>query len=125
MGVMEGFQARPPRREPILRRAASVPGSARVSRDTLLSLSRHQPWWEVHTCCSLCRALPGPQLVPDDLCPTFLAHFWEFLGKPQRETKQLWLLLQLWSGQSALGAGNPSSLHTAQLRWAPSRVPES
>ena len=47
---------------------------------------------------------------------TFVQHswlafgFWEFLGKLRRETKRPWLLLQLWSGQAALGAGNLSSL---------------
>lgn len=47
------------------------------------------------------------RLVPGDLCPAFLAHLWEFQGKPQRETKQPWLLLQLQSGRGLWGRWEP------------------
>lgn len=46
-------------------------------------------------------------LLPGDLCPAFLAHLWEFPGKPQRETKQPWLLLQLRSGPGLWGLQEP------------------
>ena len=47
------------------------------------------------------------RLVPGDLCPAFLAHLWEFRGKPQRETKPPWLLLQLRSGRGLWGRWEP------------------
>lgn len=68
----------------------------------------------------LCRA----GLVPGDLCPAFLAHLWEFPGKPQRETKQSWLPLRLRSGPGLWGHGTPFASSLRAAPPAPSPVPE-
>lgn len=106
----EGFQAHASKQEPLLPLVCAweFPGLP----DPPPSLSAALTLLESPYLRLALQGFAWATLVPDDLCLAFLAHFWEFRGKPQRETKQPWLLLVLWSGQAALGARNPSPLHT-------------
>lgn len=73
---------------------------------------------------ALSAGLFGAGLVPSDLCPAFLAHLWEFPGKPQRETKQSWLPLRLRSGHGLWGHETPFPSSPRAAAPAPSPVPE-